>query len=198
VVQHDEAEADTGPAGDDRHLARRGPRAFREVTLGRPSTAGLVVGAVFWLASLGPTLLPRAWMFQAAISALSFLVGYGLGVLGALILAAWSRRLTLSMLREAVEANARTRFDRAHFKEFGDSALVFEVVYFVLDPDFNTYMDIQQAIKTAEATLNGSGRVLVRYSGTEALLRIMVEGERDSTIREVADHLANIVRARIG
>ena len=59
-------------------LARRGPRAFREVTLGRPSTAGLVVGAVFWLASLGPTLLPRAWMFQAAISALSFLVGYGL------------------------------------------------------------------------------------------------------------------------
>ena len=53
------------------------------------------------------------------------------------------------MLREAVEANARTRFDRAHFKEFGDSALVFEVVYFVLDPDFNTYMDIQQAINFA-------------------------------------------------
>lgn len=65
-------------------------------------------------------------------------------------------------------------------------------------PDLNQIPDIQQAIKTAEATLNGSGRVLVRYSGTEALLRIMVEGERDSTIREVADHLANIVRARIG
>ena len=47
-------------------------------------------------------------------------------------------------------------------------------------------------------TLNGSGRVLVRYSGTESLLRIMVEGERDSPIREVADHLAEIVRARIG
>ena len=65
-------------------------------------------------------------------------------------------------------------------------------------PDLNQSPDIQQAIKTAEATLSGSGRVLVRYSGTEALLRIMVEGERDSTIREVADHLANIVRARIG
>ncbi|HNL90624.1 MAG TPA: phosphoglucosamine mutase, partial [Nitrospira sp.] len=50
-------------------------------------------------------------------------------------------------------------------------------------PDLNQIPDIQQAIKTAEATLNGSGRVLVRYSGTEALLRIMVEGERDSTIR---------------
>jgi phosphoglucosamine mutase len=65
-------------------------------------------------------------------------------------------------------------------------------------PDLNQIPDIQQAIKTAEATLNGSGRVLVRYSGTEALLRIMVEGERDLTIREVADHLAEIVRARIG
>ncbi len=65
-------------------------------------------------------------------------------------------------------------------------------------PDLNQIPDIQQAIKTAEAALNGSGRVLVRYSGTEALLRIMVEGERDSTIREVADHLADIVRARIG
>jgi phosphoglucosamine mutase len=65
-------------------------------------------------------------------------------------------------------------------------------------PDLNQIPDIQQAIKAAETTLNGSGRVLVRYSGTEALLRIMVEGERDSTIREVADHLAEIVRARIG
>ena len=53
------------------------------------------------------------------------------------------------VLRDAVEASARTRFDRAHFKEFGDSALVFEVVYFVLDPDFNTYMDIQQEINFA-------------------------------------------------
>ncbi|HRB82258.1 MAG TPA: phosphoglucosamine mutase [Nitrospira sp.] len=65
-------------------------------------------------------------------------------------------------------------------------------------PDLNQIPDIQQAIKNAETTLNGSGRVLVRYSGTESLLRIMVEGERHSTIREVADHLAEIVRARIG
>ncbi|MFO0730186.1 MAG: phosphoglucosamine mutase [Nitrospiraceae bacterium] len=65
-------------------------------------------------------------------------------------------------------------------------------------PDLNQIPDIQQAIKAGEAKLNGSGRVLVRYSGTESLLRLRVEGERDSTIREVADHLAKIVRARIG
>jgi len=52
-------------------------------------------------------------------------------------------------LREAVEAQKGTRFDRAHFKEYGDSALVFEVVYYVLTRDYNTFMDLQQAINLA-------------------------------------------------
>jgi small-conductance mechanosensitive channel len=38
------------------------------------------------------------------------------------------------------------RFDRAHFKAFGDSSLNFEVVYYVLAPDYNVYMDLQQTI----------------------------------------------------
>ncbi len=38
------------------------------------------------------------------------------------------------------------RCDRVHLKDLGDSALVFEVVYFLEDPDFNHYMDVQQAI----------------------------------------------------
>jgi small-conductance mechanosensitive channel len=54
-----------------------------------------------------------------------------------------------AQLRAIVEQQPKTRFDRAHFKEYGDSALVFEVVYFVLDPDYNVYMDIQQAINLA-------------------------------------------------
>jgi small-conductance mechanosensitive channel len=52
-------------------------------------------------------------------------------------------------LREAVQTQSRTRFDRAHFKEYGDSALVFEIVYYVLDRDYNLYMDVQQAINLA-------------------------------------------------
>jgi len=50
------------------------------------------------------------------------------------------------IVRELVEAQANTRFDRAHFKEFGDFALVFEVVYYVLAGDYNVYMDCQHAI----------------------------------------------------
>jgi small-conductance mechanosensitive channel len=51
-----------------------------------------------------------------------------------------------AMVREVVTGVGKTRFDRAHFKEYGDSSLNFEVVYVVLDPDYNIYMDIQQKI----------------------------------------------------
>lgn len=47
---------------------------------------------------------------------------------------------------EIIGALEIVRFDRAHFKSFGDSALVFEIVYFVLNSDYTTYMDIQQKI----------------------------------------------------
>lgn len=50
------------------------------------------------------------------------------------------------IIKECVVAAPMTRFDRAHFKEFGDFALQFETVYYVLDPDYNRYMDIQQEI----------------------------------------------------
>lgn len=49
-------------------------------------------------------------------------------------------------VREIVERQPLTRFDRAHFKGFGESSLDFEVVYWMLDPDYNRYMDAQQAI----------------------------------------------------
>jgi phosphoglucosamine mutase len=49
-----------------------------------------------------------------------------------------------------------------------------------------------------EKALDGSGRLLVRYSGTEPKLRIMLEGEDEATIRRYADELAELVRAEIG
>ena len=53
------------------------------------------------------------------------------------------------MLRSAIEAQSKTRFDRAHFKAFGDFSLLFETVYFVAVPDYNIYMDIQQDVNLA-------------------------------------------------
>jgi phosphoglucosamine mutase len=65
-------------------------------------------------------------------------------------------------------------------------------------PDLSTLPDVQSAIKAAEVKLNGTGRILVRYSGTEPLLRIMVEGEQDAIIRSVADDLVGVIRTCLG
>jgi len=53
------------------------------------------------------------------------------------------------MIREIIEAQGNTRFDRSHFSAYGESSLSFETVYYVLVPDYNAYMDIQQAINLA-------------------------------------------------
>lgn len=51
-----------------------------------------------------------------------------------------------ALLTQAVNEQPGVRMDRAHFKGFSPSSLDFEVVYFVLKPDYSVYMDIQQAI----------------------------------------------------
>jgi small-conductance mechanosensitive channel len=50
------------------------------------------------------------------------------------------------IVQRAVESSARLRFDRAHLLNFGESSLDYEVVFFVLDPDYNIYMDERQAL----------------------------------------------------
>lgn len=67
------------------------------------------------------------------------------------------------MLREIVERTEKTRFERAHFKEYGDSALVFETVYYVLAPDYNTYMNVQQEINLAIMERFGRERIEFAY-----------------------------------
>lgn len=51
-----------------------------------------------------------------------------------------------AIIRAAVEAQGPVRFDRCHFRSYEDFSLAFETVYYVLEPDYNKYMDIQQAI----------------------------------------------------
>ncbi len=49
-------------------------------------------------------------------------------------------------MRETILEQEKVRFDRSHFQGYGDYALNFETVYYVLGPDYNLYMDIQQSI----------------------------------------------------
>src|SRR5215212_169704 len=51
-----------------------------------------------------------------------------------------------AMLREIVSAQPHVRFERSHFRGYGESALECETVYFMLTDDYNKYMDTQQTI----------------------------------------------------
>jgi small-conductance mechanosensitive channel len=53
------------------------------------------------------------------------------------------------IIEEAVGAQERARFDRSHFKAFGDFSLDFETVYYVTVPDYAAYMDVQQEVNLA-------------------------------------------------
>jgi len=54
------------------------------------------------------------------------------------------------------------------------------------------------AIRAAERELHGSGRVVVRYSGTEALARVMVEAESEDKMRRITDDIALAIEKALG
>lgn len=56
---------------------------------------------------------------------------------------------------------------------------------------------ISQAIESAQREIEGNGRLLVRASGTEPLIRVMVEGKNAEHIHKVADYLADLIRAEL-
>ena len=57
---------------------------------------------------------------------------------------------------------------------------------------------VQAAIRTAEREFGGAGRVLVRFSGTEPLARVMVEGPEEEQVNATAERIAETIRAELG
>ena len=58
--------------------------------------------------------------------------------------------------------------------------------------------EIQRTIESAERELDGNGRVVVRYSGTEALARVMVEAESEEKMRALAGNIAGAIKDALG
>ena len=65
-------------------------------------------------------------------------------------------------------------------------------------PPIDDIPGLTQAIKDVETTFNGAGRVLVRYSGTEPILRVMVEGKEQHLVDTTANELAALVKQHLG
>jgi phosphoglucosamine mutase len=65
-------------------------------------------------------------------------------------------------------------------------------------PPVDSIPELAERARGMEAQMNGAGRILLRYSGTESLLRVMIEGEEQARIERMAEELAVIVRRAIG
>lgn len=65
-------------------------------------------------------------------------------------------------------------------------------------PPFTEVPDIQKAAKNIEAELGLRGRLLLRYSGTEPLARVMIEGEDQVEIEKLAGELAGVIQRSLG
>jgi len=63
--------------------------------------------------------------------------------------------------------------------------------------DLESIPEIAKRISEIEKKLDGSGRLLVRYSGTEPKIRVMIEGEDQKEIKALADGLAGIIREKL-
>jgi phosphoglucosamine mutase len=64
--------------------------------------------------------------------------------------------------------------------------------------DLQTVPDIAAAIRRVEERVDGQGRVLIRYSGTEPLLRVMLEGRDEREIRAWAQEIVDVVQTNLG
>ena len=58
--------------------------------------------------------------------------------------------------------------------------------------------EVAQSIHAAESELNGNGRVVVRYSGTEALARVMIEADSEDRMHRLADSIVSAIQRTLG
>lgn len=101
----------------------------------------------------------------------------------------------LQVLRIMIETGSKLSELAGAFKKFPQICIN---VHVSSKPPFETIPHLSASIEEVERFLGTTGRLLVRYSGTEPILRIMVEGPKRSLIQQYAEQIATIVRSAIG
>jgi phosphoglucosamine mutase len=64
-------------------------------------------------------------------------------------------------------------------------------------PELSTIPEISEVIRDVEAQLGNKGRVLVRYSGTQSMCRVMVEGPMHEDTEKYCKQIAEVVREKL-
>jgi len=65
-------------------------------------------------------------------------------------------------------------------------------------PPLDSLTEVSALVAQTERTLSGKGRVLLRYSGTEPKVRLLIEGPDEATINVAADKIASALASAIG
>ena len=65
-------------------------------------------------------------------------------------------------------------------------------------PPLDSLPEVSRAVEEAKAALGDSGRVVLRYSGTEPLARVMVEAKRHADVERFSESIANALRKEVG
>jgi len=98
----------------------------------------------------------------------------------------------LSIMKKTGKPLSELKKQMTHYPQ------VLENVFVRQKDDFAQYPKILEAIRKVEGALGDNGRVVVRYSGTEPLARVMVEGEDYQKIQEYVQEIAHSIRAQLG
>jgi len=101
----------------------------------------------------------------------------------------------LQVLRIMIETDSKLSDLSSFFKRYPQTLVNVKISS---KPPLETLSNIQESIKRVENELGSSGRVLVRYSGTEDICRVMVEGTKQTQVEHSANAIADVVREEIG
>jgi phosphoglucosamine mutase len=101
----------------------------------------------------------------------------------------------LQVLRIMIETDSKLS-DLASFVKRYPQAMV--NVKVASKPPLESLHQVKHILEQVEKSLSDSGRVLVRYSGTENICRVMVEGPKQKQVQQMANSIANAVKEEIG
>lgn len=106
-------------------------------------------------------------------------------------------QLTAVKLLEVMKKTSKSLSDLASIMQVYPQVLINVKVSNIGKVRYSSDNEIQKAISEAERILGDDGRVLVRVSGTEPLVRVMLEGKDEALINELAEEIAEVVRERL-
>ena len=106
--------------------------------------------------------------------------------------------LTSLMLIQAILEENKTASEMAKIIKLYPQVLINAKVDSDKKYDYDKDAEIKEAIDKLEKEFAGNGRVLIRPSGTEPLVRVMIEGEDQAYITEKAQEIAKLIEAKLG